>query len=136
MSSEGYQKVAVHALIKNEKDEYLVTRRSLKNDWQPNVWDLPGGSIEFGEDTEDALHREVDEETGIKVKIIKLMFCHTFMSNPQRQQFQLVYRCEYLNGEVRLNPGEHDEFRWLKPEEFKDLKKIAFFESLCNQLFF
>ena len=135
MSELEYQKVAAHALIKNKNGEYLVTRRSSIDDWQPGVWDLPGGSIEFSENPEDALLREIDEEVGIKVNVLRLIYCYSFMSNPQRHQFQLVYECEYVSGDIKLNPEDHDEFRWLRPEEFKNLKKIAFFESLCDKLF-
>lgn len=55
---DKYTKVAVHAYIKRNDGKFLVTKRSPVNDFLPNVYDLPSGSVEFGEDPEKALKRK------------------------------------------------------------------------------
>lgn len=128
-----YTKVAAHGLIKKD-GKYLVTRRAKVNDYMPGLWDIPGGTIEFAEETVDALKREISEETGLKIKPGKIILAYGYLSDETRHQFQLVYECEYLSGEVKLNPEEHDEFRWIKTQDFSKIKKIAFLKELGKVL--
>jgi mutator protein MutT len=128
-----YVKVATHGLIKKD-NKFLVTHRSAVNDYMSNFWDIPGGTIEFGEKAIDALNREIKEETGLIVNIGKFIFCHDYLSNSERHQFQIVYECEYIDGEVKLDPQEHDDFKWVTLDEMKSLPKIAFLEKLFEYL--
>ena len=124
--------VAVHALIK-KGDKYLFTKRSPKNDYMPNIWDIPGGTIEFGEELISALKREVKEEVNLKINPKKIIYAYGFVSNVNRHQFQLVYLCDYASGDVKLNSEEHSEYKWLKKAEFESLKKIAFLNNLIKE---
>ena len=132
---DRYQKVAVHALIK-DGDKYLVLHRSSENDYMSGKWDTPGGSVEFGENPIEGLKREVFEETGLKVKVGMPLYVYSFMSNPQRHQFQIIFDCELWEGKIKLNPEEHDSFLWVTLDEMKNLEKIAFlnsyYESVIN----
>lgn len=124
---------AAHGLIKKD-DKYLVTLRACNKNFMPNLWDIPGGTIEFGEHSNDALVREINEETQIKVKVGNLIFVYDFLSGQSRHQFQMVFECEYISGDVVLNPREHQKYRWVTLEEMKDLPRIAFLEELLKFL--
>lgn len=128
-----YVKVAAHGLIK-KGDKYLVFKRSSGDDYMPGYWDIPGGTVKFQENIIDALNREIAEETGLTVAVGKILFCHDFPSGPERHQFQIVYECEYIDGEVKLNPEDHEEFKWVELSETEDLDRIAFFDELCKYL--
>ncbi len=130
---ENYQKVAVHGLIK-DGDKYLVLHRSPENDFMSDYWDTPGGSVEHGENPIEALKREFLEESGLKVKVGKPLFVYSYLSNPQRHQFQILFECELLEGEVKLNPTEHDKFLWVTLDEMGSLKKIAFLDSYYQSI--
>lgn len=134
MLKEKIQKVAVHGLIK-KGDKYLVLRRSKINDYMPGKWDLPGGSIEFGEKIETALKREINEETSLKINHPKFYYIFSFVHKNFRHQFQLVYLCDFLRGNIKLNPEEHDEYRWVALKDLKQFNKIAFLDALYNQIF-
>ena len=130
---QQYVKVSAHGLIKRD-DKFLFTRRPLNDDYMPGLCDTPGGTIEFGEKANDALIREIQEETNLTIKPGKIIFCHDHLSNSERHQFTLVYECEYINCEVKLDPLEHDDFKWATLEELKDLPKISFLEELVKYL--
>jgi 8-oxo-dGTP diphosphatase len=132
--SINFTAVAVHSLI--EKDgKYLVTRRSSDNGYMPDKWDTPGGTIHFGEEINTALKREIYEETGLTCEQKDILYVYSFMSGPSRHQFQMVYRCLYLSGDISLTSGDHDEYRWVTLKELSQLPdKIAFLEALTKHL--
>ena len=91
-------RIAVSALIFNEGKVLLAHRRDI--DW----WNLPGGGMEDGETVDEALRREVYEETGLEVEVVQLVGVY---SKPQKQEVVLTFRCYVHNGE----PHETDETR-------------------------
>lgn len=130
--SEKFTAVAAHALI--EKDgKYLITKRSHDNGYMPDLWDTPGGTIHYGEAIDIALKREIYEETGLTCEQKNILFVYSFMSGPYRHQFQLLYLCRYLKGDIVLTAGDHDEYRWVTLDELKDLSgKIAFLDAFTK----
>ncbi len=56
------------------------------------------------------------------------------MSNEKRHQFQMVFTCDYISGDVILSPREHQDFKWVTLEEMESLPKIAFLEELLKIL--
>lgn len=58
-----FYRVAVKALIKNEKGQILLVKEKSEK------WDLPGGGLDHGEEPEDGLRRELQEEIGVSDKI-------------------------------------------------------------------
>lgn len=125
--------VAVHALIKRG-NRFLVTKRSNVNNYMPGVWDIPGGTIEFGENILQALEREIKEEVNLQVDVEKIVFCYGYLSGTSRHQFQLVYLCKYKLGTVELNLAEHSDFRWVDLPAMSHLKKIAFLGALYQEI--
>ena len=63
--------VAVGAFIFNKKGEVLLIRR--EHDPYKGYWTIPGGRVNYGETLEDALKREMMEETGLEIEIIDLV---------------------------------------------------------------
>ena len=125
--------IAVHALILNENNKVLTLRRSGVNDYKPLYWDIPGGTVDVGETVENALEREIREETSLIIKPIKPIYVYSNLDQvPKRQTAQIIYLCKYISGEVVLNPEEHDEFKWVDYNELKNHKNIAFLEALIK----
>ena len=125
--------VAGHALIEHQ-NKFLVTRRSKLTAYKPLIWDIPGGIVEAGETMEDAIAREVREETGLEAKVGKVVFIYSNRDQlPVRQTFQAVYLCKIKNeGEVQLNPSEHDKYQWLSYHEIEKLDLIDFLRDLVK----
>lgn len=128
--------MAAHGLI-HKKDQYLVTRRSALNDYMPFKWDIPGGFVESGETIENALIREVKEETGLIVKVLSPLYIYSNLSQlPNKQVFQAIYLCDFLDGTIILNPDEHDLFVWIDKAEISKLDTIAFLEDFLRNITF
>ena len=51
---------------------------------------------------------------------------------PNRQTFQAVYLCKYIDGRVQLNPSEHDMFKWLGYDEIANIDAIDFLRELVR----
>lgn len=64
--------IAVKWIIKNPEWKYLILFKSSQEDVNPNDFDIPGGRINRWENLEDALNREIREETWLKIQIEKI----------------------------------------------------------------
>ena len=101
MQKSGF---GVKALIIKE-DKFLVLCK-------PNGdLDLPGGRVEDGDKYKDSLHREITEETGLKVKILDPIARWSFIKSPELLVSGFTYYCQYLSGEIELS-HEHSDYFW------------------------
>jgi ADP-ribose pyrophosphatase YjhB (NUDIX family) len=86
-------------------------------------YSLPGGRVEFGESLHTALHREVDEETGLRIEIAGLAGWREVLPGTGGGGHYLImsFAARWIGGEPRLN-YETDDFKWLAPDGLGDLK--------------
>lgn len=88
-------------------------------------WSLPGGAVEVGERVEDAVCREVLEETNLKVRVVRFgeMFERIMPDATGEIEYHYVlldYVCEIYEGSLRAGSDSADA-RWFSPEELKEL---------------
>jgi 8-oxo-dGTP diphosphatase len=85
-------------------------------------YSLPGGRVEFGETLHAALHREVDEETALKIEIAGLAGWREVVPGTSGGGHYVImsFAARWSSGEPVLN-DEHDDFMWLAPEGLGDL---------------
>ncbi len=86
----------------------------------PGAIALSGGHIEEGESPEDALHREVYEETGVEAHIECLIGTTHFYRGEVRPENELVgviYCCSIADPSAVHISAEHSEYRWVTPNE-------------------
>ena len=85
-------------------------------------YSLPGGRVEFGESLHTALHREVDEETGLKIEILDLAGWREVLPGAGGGHYLIMsFAARWMAREPVLN-DEHDDFKWLAPDTLGDLK--------------
>jgi len=102
-------------------DRILLVRRARSP--AKGFYSLPGGRVEFGESLHTALHREVDEETALKIGIVDLAGWREVLPGTTGGGHYLImsFAARWISGEPVLN-DELDDFRWLTPDSLGDLK--------------
>jgi len=102
----------------------LVVRRARKP--ALGVYTLPGGAVEAGETLEEAVKREVREETALEIAPVSLaghreVILRDAQGRVERHFVILCFAARWLSGEPSLNE-ELDDAHWLRPEELAGLK--------------
>ena len=112
--------LAVSAAIFRD-GKVLLVRRSRSPG--KGFYSFPGGRVEFGESLHTALHREVDEETGLRIEILELAGWREVLPGSASGGHYLImsFAARWAAREPVLN-DEHDDFKWLAPEAIGDLK--------------
>jgi ADP-ribose pyrophosphatase YjhB (NUDIX family) len=116
----SHPQLAVSAVIFRDGKILLVRRAKSP---AKGFYSLPGGRVEFGETLHAALHREVDEETGLKIEIAGLAGWREVVPGTSGGGHYLImsFAARWTGNEPVLN-DEHDDFRWLAPDALGDLK--------------
>ena len=125
MTEQQYPEPTVGALIFNPEGELLLVK---SHKWK-NKYVVPGGHVELGETLEEALLREIKEETGLDVYDIELVLFQEFIYDDafwKRRHFIFFdYACKSDSTEVRLN-SEAQEFVWVSPDDALNLLMDAY----------
>lgn len=119
---------AVIGVLRKSDGTYLLTDRVERDKEDKgyvvgkDFWQLPGGGIEVGETVEEALFREMKEETGLDVEIVTLLPKVYTSFRKTWQGILISYICKMKNEKhsVKLN-HESSRYQWFKPEEIKNL---------------
>lgn len=119
--------ITVKAVILNAEGKVLVLKRPQHEKSGAGKYDLPGGSIEQGEDIKKALTREITEETGLEAEIGPVIHVFDFEKGEGGESTTIGkgirFLAFYKNGEVKLDEKEHSQFEWLDIDEA--IKKFA-----------
>jgi 8-oxo-dGTP diphosphatase len=126
-----HPQLAVSAAIFRD-DKILLVRRARSP--AKGFYSLPGGRVEFGETLHAALHREVDEETALKIEIMGLAGWREVVPGATGGGHFLImsFAARWKAGEVVLN-DELDDFRWLEPDAIGDLKVTGGLSEVIQQ---
>ncbi len=126
----AHPQLAVSAAIFRD-DRILLVRRARSP--AKGFYSLPGGRVEFGETLHAALHREVDEETSLKIDIEGLAGWREVLPGAGGGGYYLImsFAARWLAGEPLLN-DELDDFKWLRPDALGDLQLTGGLEEVIQ----
>lgn len=122
----GDYHLTVLALIRDVKGRILITQRKADKEWAPLKWEIPGGGVRAGETSEEAVRREVAEETGLHFTREQGRCIHTYRSDSPAEQnnyFVDIYefRGDFTQEDIEIQADEVESFRLASPAEIRAL---------------
>lgn len=105
------------AIITDEQGRVLLQQRGDRG-----TWGLPGGALELGESAEEAAIREVREETGLEVRVERLVgaytkYFDTYPNGDEAQTIVFAFACSVVGGELRADGDETLALRYFDPAD-------------------
>jgi len=117
-----------------ENNNILLVKKNNKD----NIWSLPGGAVELGETLENAITREVYEETSLKIKIISLLKNQNVIRQDDLKKIKLhyvlsIYECKYISGIPRFGDDVVDA-SWHKISNLSKLQLISGVKEILDEI--
>lgn len=129
---DGEYHLTVLGVIMRPDGKFLITQRVMTKAWAPGWWEVSGGAAQAGEESEEAVMREIKEETGLDVSGAKGGYMFSYhRENPGEgdNYFVDIYRYEmdFDESDLKLQEAETLGYRLASPEEIKALADEGIF---------
>lgn len=125
--ANGQQKIVVCAFIHKNfigVEKIFLPRRTKTKKFMPDVFELPGGHVDFGEHLIDALKREVKEEFDTEIEVREPFAAFDYHNKVKgSHSVEIVYFAKFTSNtdNIKLNPEDHSEYVWLAKDELKKM---------------
>ena len=123
---DGEYHLTVLGVIRRTDGRFLITQRAMDKAWAPGWWEVSGGAAMAGEDSKEAVIREIKEETGLDVSGSEGGYLFTYQrENPGKgdNYFVDVYRfiLDFEEQDIRNQEAETLGFRIATLEEIREI---------------
>ena len=127
--SENDIKFSVKAIICRDYNANGDKRFLILKDAYSDYWDLPGGHLEDGESSDEALIREVNEETGLECDGHKEIFTRWMVLGKESKAVMFFFA--KASGDVEVSE-EHLDYEWITTNEMNDYNLGAFADIISE----
>lgn len=129
---DGEYHLSVLGVVARSDGRFLITKRVMTKAWAPGWWEVSGGAALAGEESEDAVKREVLEETGLDVSNAEGGYMFSYhRENPGKgdNYFVDIYRfvMDFDEKDVKIQTEEALDFKIATHEEIKELAAQGIF---------
>lgn len=129
---EGEYHLTVLGVVVRPDGRFLITKRVMTKAWAPGWWEVSGGAVQAGEASEDAVIREVKEETGLDVTKAEGGYLFSYQrENPGEgdNYFVDIYRfvMDFDEQDVHPQEEETDGFMLATAEQIAEFAKQGIF---------
>ena len=115
--------VTLECFVKKD-NTYLMLHRNPSKRIMPDIWMAPGGHREFNEGLFACAHREIQEETGLEIKNIRIMATgNAYIKDIDQEFFFHMLVADYESGELKTNESD-GTFAWLTKDEIMKLDHL------------
>jgi ADP-ribose pyrophosphatase YjhB (NUDIX family) len=98
------------------------------------MWNIPGGFVTYAESPEESMHRELEEETGLQVRLVKLLGVFTQKFGSPYYMRGHMYLAEATGTDLRLQADEIADAQWFTVPEFRRLVMNPFARKALDAL--
>ena len=129
---EGEYHLSVLGVIQRPDGKYLITKRAADKAWAPGWWEVSGGAAIAGETSEDAVKREILEETGLDVTNAEGGFLFSYhRENPGEGDNYFVdvykYHMDSTEADIKLQTEETNAFQIADAAQLSEYDKQGIF---------
>lgn len=125
--------LSIKVILTDPEGRCLLLKRSESSKNNPGMWDLPGGKMDEGEQFENAILREVAEETGLRIQLTGLAGSITSES-PFFHVVNVIMTGKPCDISVCLSL-EHEAYNWFLPHEIQALNMVEHLQKLTLEHF-
>lgn len=126
-----YYPIVLGIIFDAKRKKILIGKRKDQKDIRGLTWAFPGGRPEYGEELEDAIKREIKEETNLDIESIGVVFAKTYAE--KRDLLAIYFLCGVVGGNEKANE-DFSETKWVKPKELKKYFTTSFHPKLQEYL--